>query len=433
MSISSALQTGVSGLQANSRAVGGISENIANSNTIGYKRGFAQFVTTTASGSTGSGVLSVQAVEATDINNAGDLLSTESDTDMAISGSGFFIVSLRPDEAVQTNYLLTRAGSFLPDEDGNLVNAAGYYLAGYPYSLDGELGDVDRSSFSQMETVNIGNITLSAAATTEISVAGNLPAQETGLATPGEPFTTSSEYFTPLGATKQLSVSWQPTSVDNQWTVTISDGGGAELGSVTVDFNDSGAMAGSPAAYSGITSTATAPAGFAFDAATGQASITVADGGTPQTITIDMGAPNSFDGITQFDGDFSQTFSRDGSSVGELIRTEIDEDGTLYGVFDNGQRRALYEIPVGVVANPYGLTEVRGNAYALTNATGTFQAMKANTGATGAVSSRELESSNVDIAEEMTDLIRVQRAFSTNAKVITTVDEMMNETAQLKR
>ncbi|MDX2485524.1 MAG: flagellar hook protein FlgE [Pseudodonghicola sp.] len=433
MSISSALQTGVSGLQSNSKAVSGISENIANSNTVGYKRGFTHFVTSSAAGADGSGVLSVSAVEELEMSRAGGLISTNSATDMAISGSGFFTVSLRPDETVQTNYLLTRAGSFLPDQDGNLVNAAGYYLAGYRYDLDGELGDVDRSSFAQMETVNIGNISLSAAATTEISTMGNLPSQEAGLVTPGDPFTTSSEFFTPLGASERLSFSWEPTSTDNTWNVTISDSAGTAMGSVTVDFNDSGSLAGSPAAYSGVTSTATAPAAFSFDTATGEATVTVDDGGSPQTLVIKMGAPDSFDGITQFAGDFSQTFTRDGSSVGELMRTEIDEDGTLYGVFDNGQRRALYEIPVAIVANPNGLLEMRGNAYALSNDTGAFLAMKANTGATGAVSGQSLESSNVDIAEEMTDLIKLQQAYSVNAKVVTTVDEMMTETAQLKR
>jgi len=433
MSISSALQTGVSGLQANSKAVGGISENIANANTVGYKRGFSHFVTTTASGGGANGVLSVDAVNELDISRAGGLISTNSATDLAISGSGFFTVSVRPNESVQTNYLLTRAGSFLPDRDGNLVNAAGFYLAGYRYELDGTLGDVDRSSFAQMETVNIGNITLSAAATTEITTVGNLPSQDAGLTTPGAPFKTSSEYFTALGASERLSFSWQPTATDNRWTVTIADKDGNDLGAVTIDFNDSGALAGSPASYSGATSLATAPSAFSFDAATGKATLTLDNGDTPQTLTVNLGTPDKFDGVTQFAGDFSQGFNRDGSSLGELMRTEIDENGTLFGIFDNGQRRALYEIPVGIVANPNGLREMRGNAYALTTDTGSFFAMKANTGATGSVSSGALEASNVDIAEEMTDLIKAQRAFSTNAKVVTTVDEMMDETARLKR
>ena len=131
MSISSALQTGVSGLKANSTAVGSISENIANSNTVGYRRGFVHMVTTTASGGSGTGVLSVGAQQEIDISRSGGLISTTSSTDMAIGGAGFFAVSQNPNETVLTNYMLTRAGSFLPDENGDLKNAAGYYLAGW--------------------------------------------------------------------------------------------------------------------------------------------------------------------------------------------------------------------------------------------------------------------------------------------------------------
>ncbi len=433
MSISSALQTGVSGLQANSHAVGGISENIANANTVGYRRGFAHMVTTTASSGNGSGVLSVTAVDELDMNRSGGLISTNKATDLAISGNGFFVVSANPNETVQTNYMLTRAGAFLPDKDGNLVNAAGFYLSGFPYDMDGGLGNIDRSSFSSMQTVNIGNISLSADQTSAMPVLGNLPSQDTGLATPGAPFETSSEIFTGLGESQRIEFSWQPTSTSNQWDVTINDQEGNPLGSMTVDFTDSGALSGAPAAYSNITSVATAPAAFAFDATTGQATITLNNGTAPQTMTIDVGAPGTFDGITQFAGDFSQSFDRDGSSVGELIRTEIDEKGTLFGVFDNGMRRALYQIPVGTVANPNGLIEMKGNAYTLSGNSGTFVAEQANSGSTGAINAGALEGSNVDVAEEMTDLIRVQRAFSTNAKVITTVDDMMDETTRLKR
>lgn len=433
MSISSALQTGVSGLQANARAVGGIAENIANANTVGYKRGFAQMITTTASGGGASGVLSVRAVDRLEIDRVGGLISTNSAMDMAVSGKGFFVVSVGPDESVHSNYMLTRAGSFIPDADGNLVNAAGFFLAGYPYDTDGSIGDVDRSSFTQMSTVNITNTTLSAAATAEITISGNLPSQESGIATPGDPFTTSSEFYTALGESERVSFSWQPTSTDNQWDLTISDEDGNALGTVTIDFNDTGDFAGSPSGYSNVTSTATSPAGFAFDTATGIATLTIDNGSDPQVIEVGIGTPDSYDGITQFSGDFSQVFDRDGSSVGALSRIEIDEGGILYGVFDNGQRRALYEIPIGMVANTSGLVETKGNAYSLTGDSGSFFAHQANTGSAGAINSGALEGSNVDIAEEMTDLIRRQRAYSTNAKIITTVDEMLEETTRLKR
>ncbi|MGR3839804.1 MAG: flagellar hook protein FlgE [Cognatishimia sp.] len=433
MSITSALQTGVSGLQANSKAVGGISENIANANTVGYKRGFAHMITTTASGSHNTGVLSVVASESLQISKAGGLISTESDTDLAVSGNGFFIVSENPNDPNQANYLLTRAGSFLPDENGDLMNAAGFYLAGFPYDSDGQVIAVDRSSFASMETVNVSKVKLSASATTTADAVGNLPSQSTGLATPGAPFITSSEYFTSLGGIERISFDWQPTSTDNQWTVSLTDNDGNGLGSFDLTFSDSGATSGAPSAYSNVTNAATAPSSFAMDTTTGVATVVLNNGATPQQIEISFGEIGSFDGITQFSGDFSQTFDRDGSNLGELIRTEFDSAGTMFGVFDNGMRRALYEVPVGVVENPNGLGERQGNAYQLTGESGSFQALTATGGRVGVINSRALEASNVDIAQEMTDLIRVQRAFSTNASVITTVDEMMDETTRLKR
>ena len=433
MSISSALQTGVSGLRANSKAVGSISENIANSNTVGYRRGFAHMVTTTASGGNGDGVLSVNAVEELDIATAGGLISTNSSTDLAIGGNGFFAVSMNPNETVQTNYMLTRAGSFLPDEQGNLKNAAGYYLAGYPYGLEGDIGSVDRTSFKDMETVNIGNLNISAGVTPTITAFGNLPSQDTGQADPGAPFVTSSEVFTALGESQRVSFSWAPGTTANTWDLAIADQNGNGLGSVTIEFNNAGPAAGSPLSYSNINSTATAPAAFTVDPATGVATITLDNGVVPQEIDITLGKPGAFDGISQFAGDFSLAFDRDGSSAGELVRTEITEDGTLFGVFDNGMRRALYDIPVAVVANPNGLVEVKGNAYRLSGETGSFSALQANSSTVGSINAGALEGSNVDIAQEMTDLIKAQRAFSTNAKVITTVDDMMDETTRLKR
>ncbi len=170
-----------------------------------------------------------------------------------------------------------------------------------------------------------------------------------------------------------------------------------------------------------------------MDPATGVATITLDNGVVPQEIDITLGKPGAFDGISQFAGDFSLAFDRDGSSAGELVRTEITEDGTLFGVFDNGMRRALYDIPVAVVANPNGLVEVKGNAYRLSGETGSFSALQANSSTVGSINAGALEGSNVDIAQEMTDLIKAQRAFSTNAKVITTVDDMMDETTRLKR
>lgn len=434
MSISSAMQTGVSGLYANSTAVGKISENIANANTDGYKRQFSQMVTTTASGANGNAPSGVEAVNTADVSLGGTMQSTSSPTDLAVNGNGFFVVTPSANDAVESDYMLTRAGSFKPDANGNLVNAAGYYLAGYAYKSDGTLGPVDRSGFSGMSTVNVRNASLPPAATTTISVQGNLPSQQTGLTTPGAPFTSSTAFFSPLGQSGQLQFSWQPTSTANKWTMTVSDNSGNTYGSVDIAFNDSGTNAGSPVSYSNVQNLATAPAAFSLDPTTGIATLSINNGATPQSVTLKLGAPNSSSGITQFAGDFTpQTFDKDGSPSSNLSRVEVDSSGNLIGVFDNGDQKKLYQIPLGNVTNPDGLTLNNGNAYKLSTDSGAYSNQPAGTGSVGTIASKSLEASNVDIAQELSNLIVVQRAYSTDAKIVTTMDQMLSVTTQLKQ
>lgn len=427
MSISNAMQTGVSGLRANSTAVGRISDNIANANTDGYRRSFAQMVTTTTtSNSTGLAPAGVRAVQGTNVVLDGALRPTGQATDLAIGGSGFFVVSRNPDELVESNYRMTRAGSFLPDENGYLRNAAGYYLAGFPYGDDGTLGAVDRNRFGDLTTVKVGDVQMLGSPTTEIIVGGNLPAQQAGLAASGDPFISSAEFFSPLGVPERLQFSWQPTTDANKWTLTINDPtGGVPFGSVDVTFNASGDFAGSPALYDNSTLTG-------FDLVTGQVELDV---GTPaQPINLDFGAVNSFTGMTQFAGDYAPLrVAADGSGTGMLVRTEIDERGDVFGVFDNGKRKALYNIPLAEVPNPNGLTTTDGNAFLLSRSSGAVRLSSAGTGSAGTITAGALESSNVEVAQELTDLIQTQRAYSSNAKIVTTVDEMLDETMRLKR
>ena len=431
MSISSAMNTGVAGLFANSTAVQRISENIANANTVGYKRSFAQMVTSTTGGAGSSSGVNANVVQ--EVGIGGSLISTATETDLAISGRGFFVVTPNAENGTVSDYALTRAGSFRPDDQGFLRNAAGMYLSGYAYDATGALPVRDQSSFGQLEAINLNDIALSAEASTAMSVTGNLPSQETG-GTPGAPFVSSSKFYTPLGDESRVSLSWQPGATANQWTLSISDDSGAAYGSVTVDFHDSGAFAGAPATYSAVTSTAVAPAAFAFNAATGTATLTIDNGTTPQTITLDIGTPDAYDGVTQFAGDFTpQEFTVDGSPVSNVARTEIDESGDVFAVYENGTRKAVYRIPLATVSNPDGLTTEDGNTWQLSRDSGPVTLMDANTGGAGSLRSSNLEGSNVDIARELTDMIQVQRAYSSNAKIITTADEMLDETTRIKR
>jgi flagellar hook protein FlgE len=317
---------------------------------------------------------------------------------------------------------------------GYLRNAAGLYLAGFPYDETGSLGVIDRNQFSGLQTVRIAEMSIAGNPTTAMTLSGNLPSQETGVATPGDPFVSSIEYFTSLGAAERLQFSWQPTSTANEWTLNVTDAKGATYGSLTATFNDSGPMAGSIASYSGVTSTATAPAAFAFDTTTGQATITINNGTTPQTITVDMGAPGSFSGLNQFAGDYIPLVGNaDGTQSGSLARAEISANGTVYGIFDNGMRRALYQIPLATVPNPNGLLTADNSIFLVGEDSGSFTLAQAGSGVAGEITGGAVESSNVDIAEELTELIQKQRAFSSNAKIITTADEMLDETVRLKR
>jgi len=422
MSITSALQIGVSGLQANSSRVQNISSNIANANTVGYRRTFSEFVTQNT-GSTQAGVLTdVRA----DVSANGSIMATGRSTDLAVQGDGFFVVSRNPNDPVESNYYMTRAGSFSPDQDGNLRNAAGYFLSGYPTDATGATGSVSSTSYNDLSTVNIASYQIQGTPSSEIGVSGNVPSQETGLATPGAPFESTLRYVNQLGGSDELTLSWQPSTTASEWTVNISDGAGTDYGTATVNFTDSGANAGTPGTYT--------PGTLPMDPATGIVTLTINNGATPQTLDINFGAPGTFEGMTQFAGDYTPPeFADDGTETGGLERAEMSDMGVLFGVFDNGQRRALFQVPLANVANPDQMRSIEGNAYVATRESGAVSLGGAMTNGLGSVNSGALEGSNVDIAEELTDLIQTQRAYSSSAKIITTSDEMLSETLSIKR
>jgi len=430
MSILNAMQAGVSGLKANANAVSLIGENIANTATVGYKRSFAQMVTVSSGDSAG-----VNAKVGSAVAEAGTNLMTKNVTDLAIEGKGFFVVSKRPNDPSPANYLLTRAGSFTVDARGNLVNDAGYFLAGYAYGNDGSVGAVDRRSYGSLRTINLSDVELSAKVSSAAKISGNLPAGATGSGGTQGPFVSTVSYYTALGAEKHLTLTWTPSpTTENRWTLDVSDRAGTAYGQVTVDFSDSGATPAAPAAYAGTPNGALQPpAAFAVDA-DGNMAITINDAAVPQTLTVALGARGTYDGVTQFAGDYEpQKVTVDGSEVSSMASTEIDERGSVWVVFENGVRKPLYEVPVATVMNPEGLEAVTGNAYRLTFASGEVMLNVAGNLGAGNILSSTLENSNVDLAQEMTDLIMVQRAYSSNAKIVTTADELLQEANNLKR
>src|SRR6056297_2209274 len=419
MSILNAMQSGVSGLRANATAVSLIGENIANTGTVGFKRSFAQMVTVKSGDAAG---VSVQ--RRSEIGAAGTNVMTRSVTDLAIGGQGFFVVSKQPNDPVLANYMLTRAGSFSVNAEGNLVNAAGYHLSGFKYDDTGTIGAVDRRSYGSLETINLGEVELTAAASTAATISGNLPADATGTGIASAPFVSTVGYYTELGAEEQLTMTWTPDTdplQENEWKLEVS-GDGIVYGTVAVKFHDSGPTPAAPLEYTDPTPP------LALDAAAGEITITINNAAIPQVLTIALGAPGTYDGITQFAGDYEpQRVTIDGAEVSGMALTEIDESGRVWALFENGVRKALYEIPVANVMNVEGLEAVTGNAYRLTSQSGDVLLNVAGNQPAGSILSSTLENSNVDLAQEMTDLIMVQRAYQSNSKIVTTSDELLQE------
>lgn len=254
MSIFGALFSGVSGLNAQSQKMAAISDNIANSGTIGYKRTevpFSTLVTSQAVRNTYSPG-GVRANPVMQIDQQGLLQSTNSTTDLAINGRGFFVVNTSAEPitgGISNRTLFTRAGSFQPDANGNLRNTAGYYLQGWRLDSSGafENGEPARTSFAGLETINITGLNFTGSPTTQINFAGNLPAGETGGTIDGNPIVTGVEYFDPLGNPQIMNLSWTPKTTEGQWVLDlIPSGSTTPLASYQIDFYTSGANAGTP-------------------------------------------------------------------------------------------------------------------------------------------------------------------------------------------
>jgi flagellar hook protein FlgE len=436
MSIGSALQTGVNGLKAQSTKLATISDNIANSATVGYKRSSAEFsslvVNTGSSSSYTAG--GVATTIRTEVSKQGTILGSSEVTDLAIAGGGFFAVAGDP---AGNNSALTRAGSFRADQFGNLVNPGGWFLQGFALNPDGTYaqGTPSLTTFGSMETINLSSIQGTAQATTQLGFAGNIPADNVG------PFQASMQYYDEFGANQSVTLNWVNAG-PNVWNLEIYENNVAPGNLITslngIDFSGAGgppAVAGTPDFPAGGPTAAALP-GYAvggYVEADGTFELTVPGGSGTQTISISLGSENGLNGITQFGGDFTPQTNIDGSPLGKLQEIDIDDAGTMFAIFDNGEVRPIYQIPLVDVINPEGLTAIDGNAFSLSANSGDLRVATAGTNNTGSISAGALEGANVDIAEELTTLIETQRAYSSAATVVQTAAEMLEEVNRIGR
>lgn len=436
MSISASMNAGVLGLGANATRLSTIADNLANAGTVGYKRADVQFSALVAAQSSNrqywaGGVLpSVRHA----ITEQGVIQTTSASTDFAVSGRGFLpVVNTTTPGAVDTQqdeFLLTAAGSFRTDADGFLRNSGGLYLLGWRLNPDGTtvVANPARDSFQSLEAVNVTGINFTASPTTEIEFAANLPAQATEAGGTGDAYSMPIEYFDPVGNAERVTLQFTPTvpgaGSSNEWTLQVLDSAtGGSIGDFTITFNGTGPTAGTIATVT--------PTLGAYDAAAGTLAVTT---GAGETLSIAIGTPGNNEGLTQFAGGFTPTqVTKNGAAFATVADVELGEDGILSAVFTNGQRQPIYRIPLVDVVNPDGLTPVNGNAFRLSRESGAMYLWDAGDGPVGKTLGFSLELSTTDVAKELTSLIETQRAYSSNAKVIQTADEMLQETTNLKR
>ncbi|QIE55391.1 flagellar hook-basal body complex protein [Pikeienuella piscinae] len=436
MTLSSSLNAGVAGLNVNASKLGTISDNIANSQTAGYKRAGTEFASLVISES-GAGKYAAGGVTSTSfrlVDEKGGLISTDNATDIAIGGRGLIPVTTissldNPDGATPTRFVST--GSFRVDENGFMTTASGFALLGWPANRDGAVPSFPRDSTSALSPVQINTGALFGSPTTEIGLGVNLPAAEAQAGASGDPIPLTIEYFDNLSASQSLDLTFTPTipaaGASNEWTVEISDSqtdpASNPVASFVVGFDTTAAAGGSIA-------TVTGAAGGAYDAATGI--FTFSTGGGP--IDLDIGTPGDNAGLTQLATAFGPTgVSKNGSPVGVLTDVSVDENGLVQGVFEGGFTRTLYQIPLADFPNLNGLKAADGQSFIASLESGAMYLWDAGDGPTGSVVSFAQEGSASDIAAELTSLITTQRAYSSNATVIRTVDEMLQETTNIKR
>ncbi|MDQ2325297.1 flagellar hook protein FlgE [Citrobacter koseri] len=383
-----------SGLNAITEQLNAISNNIANSGTVGFKSGRAEFSSLYAeSQPLGVGVSGVTQ----SITRGGNISTTGNALDLAISDSGFFMVR---DSTGTTAY--TRAGYFGTDSSGNLINNLGMYLQGYPVNANGEI-----------EVGTIGNLTISsgsipAKATDSLDFTANLDARaaepETAPFNPKDSTSYNNTYttqvFDSLGREHTLNQYFVKTG-ENTWQVHYyMDDVEIPDSSQAIEFTEQGVLK-SPV---GLTNLTTSISGAA-------------------DLSIDL----SYNGTSQYGSDFSVSKNNSsGYASGERTGQAIDEDGSVYATFSNGERMLQGQLVLANFANPNGLASKDGTTWVQTASSGAPLTGTPGTGLLGSVKSGALESSNVDLTSELVGLMTTQRNYQANTKVISTNDNMMN-------
>ena len=432
MSLYGMMRTGVSGMAAQSTRLATVADNIANSGTNGYKRASVEFsslvIPNTGTNYVSGGVATTIRYA---ISQEGTHQYTISGTDLAIKGNGFFVV-----QNPNGQPLLTRAGSFVPDGEGNLVNAAGMYLMGYSY--ENGIPSAVANGFAGLEKVKISGQELKVTPTTSGIFAANLPYT----APPTNP--PLNLHTSPTAKPAGLDEAMEAGSVVKT-SLVVYDNVGQEV-LLDIYFEKTAADTWQASVYYQPDATATSSfpyaspvlttAVFEFDPAAG-GKLTAT---SPDSLSIDLSSLNGqtidldLSKMTQLAADYQRgEVDVNGNGPEGIESVIIGADGIVYAKYEKGTTAPLYRIPLATVQSPDQLQVLPGNTFSVGLESGNVQIGFAAGGGLGSIISGAVENSNVDIAEELTNMIESQRNYTANSKVFQTGSDLMDVLVNLKR
>ena len=412
-SIINAVYTAVSGLNAQSHAFTDLSNNIANSQTTGYKAtttSFEDYVTNNDLATDGSALSdSVEATTQQHTDTQGMVTTSTNTTALAISGNGFFNVVQATGQSNDSSPVLgsqqyyTRNGDFSQDKNGYLVNTSGYYLEGY--NVNSSTGTLS-TSLAPIQVPS--TIAFQPTESTKLTVTGQIGSSATST---GGTSTTTATAYDSSGKAQTVSLTWNQVDATT-WTVSNTSD---PTNSATVTFDSS---TGAISSVNGQSQASGSAATFEYD-------------GSPQDMTVSLGTVGSTSGISiATDGSTptGATMTSDSVTSGTFSGISMESDGSVMATFDNGYSQLVAKIPLTTFADPNGLAAQDGQAYTATSQSGSPQINTVNTNGAGTLTTGSIEESTSDLTGDLSKLIVAQQAYGANTKVVSTADQLLQTT-----
>lgn len=426
MGILRSFNIGVSGLSAMGTGLGIISDNIANAGTTGFKSSRAEFQDVLAQslkGIDGGDQLGagVKLGHVKALYTQGDIARTESITDLAINGNGFFQIE------APFGYGYSRDGSMNFDKNGFLVNGDGYKVQGFQVSEEGKITN-------QVGPIKLGNTNIPAVATGKIDISMNLDTRvNVKQFNPQEPedtsnFSHSVTVYDNVGTARLITIYYNKAANNNWEYHVMADGKDAvggesgkmvEMANGQLIFNDKGVLQQEVESSNSFNFNKGAAQGQKIKFSWGES---ISEGGTGLDASTQYGSESSIARHTQ-----------DGITAATLSSLSFNDDGILTAVYDNGESRNLASIAIAKFENNEGLFKVGKNLFKESRKSGQPTMGRPGEQGRGEILSKSIELSNVDIATEFVELMKTQRNFSANAKTLQTSDEMLQEVLSIKR